>query len=178
MQAQNFKDLKEIDRLRQAQQQKIQEELEQKRLQEQVRSNRPNVNRRQADELAKLQEKAAMLEEKKLEGRLRQEKLDRAVENYACRPQAEHDPDRVLKETDAREMRKALEFDKADKIDLNKNQGFTADKLMSDVRYKISAALHAAGLQESTYAHQVLAGVNSGFQQSKVHTNEGTKGLF
>ena len=34
MQAQNFKDLKEIGRLRQAQQQKIQEELEQKKMQE------------------------------------------------------------------------------------------------------------------------------------------------
>jgi hypothetical protein len=42
-------------------------------------------------------------------------------------------------------MRRDVEFDKADKVNMFKNDGFTADKLMSDVRYKISAALHAAG---------------------------------
>lgn len=156
----------------------MQEEMVQRRMQDQIRNNKDNVSKRQNEELNKIQEKVVLLEEKKLEGKLRQEKLDRAVEGYACRPQAEQDPARVLKETDAREMRKALEFDMADKVSFNKNQGFTADKLMSDVRYKISSALHAAGLQESAYAHQVLVGVNTGFQPSKVHTNQGTKGLF
>lgn len=61
-------------------------------------------------------------------------------------------------------------MDKADKIDLNTNQGYAADKLMSDVRYKISAALHGAGLQDSQYAKEVLRGVNVG-QQNKVVTN-------
>jgi len=50
-------------------------------------------------------------------------------------------------------LRKDLEFDKADQIALFNNPGFTADKLMSDVRYKISAALHDAGLQGSAYAN-------------------------
>ena len=112
----------------------------------------------------KIHEKVALLEEKKLEPKLRQEKLDRAVESYACRPQAELDPDRLLQETDSREIRKALEFDKADKVTLDRNTGFTADKLMSDVRYKISAALHTAGLQDSTYANQVLKGLNDNYQ--------------
>ena len=83
-----------------------------------------------------------------------------------------------MKETDSREIRKALEFDKADKINLNQNTGFTADKLMSDVRYKISAALHTAGLQDSAYGNQVLRGINQSYQYNKVHSNEGTKGLF
>ena len=147
-------------------------------MQDLIRKNKDNVSKRQADELNKLQDKIAMLEEKKLEPKIRQEKLDRAVENYACRPQVEIDHDRVLKETDSREIRKALEFDKADKVTFDTNTGFTADKLMSDVRFKISAALHSAGLQDSTYANQVLRGLNQNYQQSKVHTNEGTKGLF
>lgn len=164
IQAQNYKDHKEINRLRQEQRQKMQEEEDQRRMQELVRKNKDNVNRRQADELVKIHEKVALLEEKKLEPKLRQEKLDRAVENYAFRPQVELDPDRVLQETDSREIRKALEFDKADKVNLNSNTGFTADKLMSDVRYKISAALHNAGLQDSTYANQVLTGLNQNYQ--------------
>ena len=48
---------------------------------------------------------------------------------------------------------------------------------MSDVRYKISAALHGAGLQDSAYGKEVLRGVNIG-QQNKVVINQGTKGLF
>ena len=57
-------------------------------------------------------------------------------------------------------------MDKADKIDLNRNQGYAADKLMSDVRYKISAALHTAGLQDSQYGKEVLRGIN--VNQNKV----------
>jgi hypothetical protein len=53
-----------------------------------------------------------------------------------------------------------MEFDKADKVRMFKNDGYTADALMKDVRYKISAALHDAGVQNTTYANQVLKGIN------------------
>ena len=55
-------------------------------MQELIKKNKDNVSKRQAEELVKIHEKVALLEEKKLEPVLRQEKLDRAVENYACRP--------------------------------------------------------------------------------------------
>lgn len=69
-----------------------------------------------------------------------------------------------------------MEYDKADKVRMFKNDGYTADKLMGDVRYKISTALHAAGLQNTTYANQVLQGITP--TQHHVQTNVNTKGLF
>lgn len=67
-------------------------------------------------------------------------------------------------------------MDKADKVDLFRNDGFTADTLMKDVRYKISAALHSAGLTDSAYGNAVLKGL--GTNQHKVVNNEQTRGLF
>ena len=93
------------------------------------------------------------MEEKRAEAQERQERIEQAVENYSFRPQVEIDRERVQRDTAAREMRRGLEFDEADKVRLYKNDGYTADKLMSDVRYKISAALHAAGAHNTTYGH-------------------------
>lgn len=52
-------------------------------------------------------------------------------------------------------------MDKADKVDMFRNDGFTADTLMKDVRYKISAALHSAGLADSAYGNAVLQGLGT-----------------
>ena len=40
-------------------------------------------------------------------------------------------------------------MDKADKVVMFKNDGFTVDNLMKDIRYKISAALSDAGLAQT-----------------------------
>ena len=45
---------------------------------------------------------------------VRQQKLDEAAEKLACRPQVEIDPDRVVKETETRLIRKETVLDKAD----------------------------------------------------------------
>lgn len=76
----------------------------------------------------------------------------------------------MLQEIEARELRKGIEMDKADKVDMFRNDGFTADTLMKDVRYKISAALHNAGLADSAYGNAVLKGLSN--QQNKVVNNE------
>ena len=55
-----------------------------------------------------------MLEMRKREAGERQDRIDRAVENYACRPQVEIDRERVQKETEAREIRQQTDLDKAD----------------------------------------------------------------
>jgi len=47
-------------------------------------------------------------------------------------------------------------------VTLYKQDGFTADKLMKDVRYKISSALHDAGLNNTTYGQQVIKGLGTG----------------
>jgi hypothetical protein len=54
------------------------------------------------------------LEEKKMEHQIQQDRLDKAVEAYKFRPIAEADPDRLLAEIKAREIRKNTEFDLAD----------------------------------------------------------------
>ena len=88
-----------------------------------------------------------------MEPKERQERIDKAIEGYSFRPQVEIDRERVQQETTTRELRAAMEFDKADKVRMFKNDGYTADTLMKDVRYKISSALHAQGLQNTTYAN-------------------------
>ena len=49
---------------------------------------------------------------------------------------------------------------------------------MGDIRYKISAALHDAGINNKTYANQVVKGIGATRQLNKVVQNQGTKGLF
>lgn len=78
-----------------------------------------------------------------------------------CRPVAEADPDRIVKETAAWEIRKTTKQDLADPIVLFKNDGFTVDKLMKDVRYRVGAALSNAGIQGSTYANELMRGLPS-----------------
>ena len=102
-----------------------------------------------------------MIENKRNEERLRREKLDRAVEGLACRPIAEADPERIVKETAAWEIRKTTKVDMADPLVLFKNDGFTVDKLMKDVRYRVGAALSNAGIQGSAYANELVRGLPS-----------------
>ena len=72
--------------------------------------------------------------------------MDEAVENYAIRPQVEADAGRVIQETKAMELRKGVLLDKADKVKLFNNHGFTIDKLMKDIRFKINTVLSEKGL--------------------------------
>lgn len=159
--SQNFKDQREIDRLRHEQLQLIQEAQRKQELEDQVKANKQKVQSRQQNELDKINDKMLIVEQKKNEAKAQQERLDRAVEGYACRPQVELDANRVRQEIEARELRKNVKLDAADQVKLFRNDGFTADALMKDVRYKISSALHEAGLQQSTYANQVLQGLGA-----------------
>jgi len=68
------------------------------------------------------------------------------VENLAIRPQVEADEKRLIAETKARELRKGVIMDKADKAQIWKQHGYTIDNLMKDIRFKISAVLGEAGL--------------------------------
>lgn len=157
--AQNYKDQRQIDKLR-SEQIKMIEEANRRQEQEQIlQQNKPKVEQRQIIEKFKQQEKLHLIEEKKQEPIRQQQKLDKAVENYSFRPQVELDSERVKQEIKAREIRKNTGLDKADQVQLFKNNGFTVDKLMKDVRYKISSALHDAGLSQTTYGQQVIKGI-------------------
>ena len=68
---------------------------------------------------------------------MKQDRLDYAVEHYPNRPVVEADENRLIAETKSREIRKNTDMDMADKVTLHKNPGFTTDKLMTDIRYKV-----------------------------------------
>ena len=89
------------------------------------------------------------------------------MENYKWRPKVEGDFDRLVKETAARELRKGATADEGDKVELFRNDGYTIDKLMKDIRYKVSTALNEAGLHNTAYGKELLRGLN----------NPGTTGL-
>jgi len=96
----------------------------------------------------------------------------------SIRPQVESDKNRVIQETQSRVLRKGVTLDKADKVAMFKNHGFNIDNLMKDIRFKINAVLSEAGLQNTSYAQQVMRGVvpNSGYTTSALRSN--TKGLI
>jgi hypothetical protein len=50
-------------------------------------------------------------------------------------------------------------MDQADALVLFKNDGYTVDKLMKDVRFRVQNALASAGLSGSVYANQVVKGL-------------------
>jgi hypothetical protein len=47
----------------------------------------------------------------------------------------------LIKETASFEIRKMTKVDMADNVVMFKNDGFTVDKLMKDVRFRVNAAL-------------------------------------
>ena len=108
----------------------------------------------------------------------KQQRLDAAVENYSIRPQVEADEQRLIQETKARELRKDVVLDKADKVKLFKNHGYTIDNLMKDIRFKISAVLGENGLQQTTYGKTVLRGINPGHGYTTTALKQNTKGLL
>ena len=108
----------------------------------------------------------------------KQQRLDAAVENYSIRPQVEADEQRLIQETKARELRKDVVLDKADKVKLFKNHGYTIDNLMKDIRFKISAVLGENGLQQTTYGKTVLKGINPGHGYTTTALKQNTKGLL
>ena len=58
-------------------------------------------------------------------------------------------------------------MDKADKVELFKNPGFTVDNLMKDIRYKVSSALTSAGLSNTGYAKNLMSGLRGNLQQRR-----------
>lgn len=66
-----------------------------------------------------------------------------------------NDPARLTKQTQSL-LSKKVDYDKADKVELVKVHGYSVNQLMSDMRYRLGAALQDAGLAGTDYARQVL----------------------
>ena len=119
--------------------------LEEERKQQNLK-NKPRVDEIRDKEEQKVKEKFVMLEEKRNYLQKRDERINKAIEEYSIRPQVERDSERVIQPTVANTLSKNVIMDKADKVVLFKNHGFTVENLMKDIRYKVSSALSSAGL--------------------------------
>jgi hypothetical protein len=151
MRAQAFKGERVVKERERAEEEKRRGEEERERVAEILRKNKGKVDEIQRREMERVESLYQQRELKLKERDLYQEKLDKAVEGYAFRPQAEADPERLIQETAAREIRKITVHDAADQVSLFKNPGYNVDGLMKDIRFKISTALAEAGLSGTTY---------------------------
>lgn len=147
------------------------EELYQKHLAEQqalqfekdqrFNENAERVAKNTEEGVQKMLNRMDHAELKKNAPKMKQQRLDNAVKSYKHRPNPSANPDRIIKRTAAMELREGVEMDKADKVNLFKNNGWTVDGLMKDMRYKVSAALSDAGLQNTEYGKSVMKGMQT-----------------
>lgn len=136
-------------------------ELKNKKAKEEIQTKLPIIKVRQAkaENVFKDLYKAKEIKlQKKEEDLIR---LNSIVENLKVRPKVEIDPQRVKKLTENLEKRFSTKRDETDRVVLFKNNGFTVDKLMSDLRYKISSVLGEAGLLNRDYTKDFLRNLYS-----------------
>ncbi|KRX11209.1 hypothetical protein PPERSA_07734 [Pseudocohnilembus persalinus] len=146
-----------ILKIREKQEETIKRKVEiQQKKKEEVLKNAPKVQQRQIQSYIKIQENIDKMDLKTYQKQYDQERIKYAVQNYQHIPQVEADFKRVVQDTKAREIRKQTVLDKADKVDMQNYQGFTANQLMKDMRYRLSTALQEAGLNSAKYSNQVL----------------------
>jgi len=144
--------------------------FERERLDNEERERRMQRNaerielRRQRDEL-KHREVAQQRRAAEQEARERQERLERAME--ALRVEAPRDPERLFKEPE----RGAAYQIPLVCVTRGPHAGFDEQRLMGDARYKISAALQAAGLYGSKAGHQALAQVQAPRQNNPTYAS-------
>ena len=142
MKASNYKQQKiEIEKKtrinKEMEESKIREEVK-----EQVKENKPKVAKREDIEKRKLKKKLEMDKESEMKKQEKDILLLQAIENYKFRPKMEADTERLNQPTECRIIRQTTNLDKGDQVNLFKNYGYTADKLMGDLRYKLSTVLN------------------------------------
>jgi len=131
-------------------------ELKNKKAKEEIKTKLPIIKVRQAKAENTFidQYKAKEIQlQKKEEDILR---LNNIIEGLKVRPKVDIDPQRVKKLTENLEKRFSTKRDETDRVVLFRNNGFTVDNLMSDLRYKISSVLGEAGLLDREYTRDFL----------------------
>jgi len=141
-----------------------QKELQEKskKAKEEVRLKLPLITQRQnkAEDIFMMQCRAKEIKAyKKEENEIR---LNQIIENLSVRPKVDIDPERVKQLTDNLTRRFNTKRDETDKVVLFQNNGFTVDKLMGDLRYKVSTVLGEAGLLNRQYTNDFLSNLYKG----------------
>lgn len=126
------------------------------KINEEVQIKLPIIEKRQKVAETKFVNQLKQKEIIREENLKKQTDLNSIIEKLKVRPKVEVDPERVKQITESLKIRYETKRDEADKVILFDNPGFTIDKLMSDMRYKISTALNEAGLMHCTYSNEIL----------------------
>lgn len=135
---------------------KTQEIINQKKKnQETISRNRFKVDERQAVQEQKIIERLEEQEQAELKKEEEKMRIEKAISQYQHIPKVDIDSDRVKQNTKSKDAKK-VQYDKADKVVLYQQTGFTVDNLMKDMRYRLSSMINDAGLQNSEYAKRVL----------------------
>lgn len=142
----------------------IEKELQQKlkKTKEEVKLKLPIITQRQnkAEDIFIMQCRAKEIKaNKKEEDQIR---INQIIENLKIRPKVDIDPERVKQLTENLTKRFNTKRDETDKVVLFENHGFTVDKLMGDLRYKVSTVLGEAGLLNRQYTNDFLRNLYKG----------------
>lgn len=135
--------------------------LKQKKLKDEIKNKLPTIMQRQTKAQDVFVGMYKAKENKLLEQEENMKRLNIIVENLKVRPKIEIDSQRVKKLTENLKLRYSAKQDEDYKVVLFPNHGFTIDKLMSDLRYKISTALGEAGLLQKEYTKDFLKNLYS-----------------
>ncbi|CAD8206311.1 unnamed protein product [Paramecium octaurelia] len=141
-------------------QQQQQAEVVKKQQLQQIEQAKPRVQQRQEKEVVKREDKKLKQEIKKQEPEMKAQRIEDAINRYSIRPNVDKDFQRLISETETRQLRKQTKYDKADKIPLSNVTGFNINQLMSDMRYRLQVALNDAGLGQTAYAREVILGMS------------------
>jgi hypothetical protein len=159
-QSEIYKNKKDVDSLIiKKKEQEIAREKERK-IQEEVRLKLPIIQERQHIAQGQFIKQYKTKEIKQIEKEKNIERINNIVQNLKVRPKVEIDPERVKRITESLKAKYETEMDTADKVVLFKNPGFTVDRLMTDLRYKVSTALNEAGLSGKQYSNDLLNNIN------------------
>lgn len=132
-----------------------QDRLEAEERQRRLESNAEVVRLRREMDALKAQEATQQRQAHEQERREREHRLQQALEKL--RPEVSRDPERLHR---VPERAKAEAYiDPLVCVTRGPHAGFDEKRLMADARYKLSAALQAAGLHGTKAAHEALASV-------------------
>lgn len=144
---------KELEQLKAAQ--FAQEAKTAERKKAEILRNRGKVQAKRESEMRKIQQNLEQRAQKQEAEESSKARIDTAIAAYSHIPKVDLDRARVQQPTQSKLAKKAAR-DPTDAVVLYKQTGFTAESLMKDMRYRLSAALTEAGLAGTEYGKRVI----------------------
>ena len=144
---------KELEQLKSAQ--LTQEARAAERKKAEIERNRGKVQAKRESEMRKIKQNLDQRAQRQEAAASSKVRIDTAIAAYSHIPKVDLDRARVQQPTQSKLAKKVLR-DPTDAAVLYKQTGFTAESLMKDMRYRLSAALTEAGLAGTEYGKRVI----------------------